>query len=388
MSDDRVDRFTRHEMSPEQARELAQESLDKPELFEELTYASLAGAAVESSEAGAKVIAFPPRKRWWVLPAGVAAAAIIAVGVYWTLTPGKVLPPVVDAEEAAGHPVLLAAGFAQARGVDKLPPFRGADSSGRGLQANGIVTSMEGGEANINLGSLDGLAKGSEVRVYRDLQSTESIARLVVTAVFRERARASVAGDQPVKVNDHVRVSGVDFLRAMLEQVDAYALRDDLTAAREMAERAITWCETAKVAVGERRRAVERLAAIGFRAGMAAESESHLRWVVENLNAAPAASAEQQAEAWNSLAVLHLLKGETKDAQRLLDHVHLTPGAAGVGFARCANNLGVLAEMGGNRREAERLYADALRAFGGAPETPTQDRRAIEMNLARIKGSR
>jgi Flp pilus assembly protein TadD len=133
---------------------------------------------------------------------------------------------------------------------------------------------------------------------------------------------------------------------------------------------------------------VEHLAAIQYRAGMATEAESQFRWVVENLNAQPAASPEERADAWNSLAVLHFLKGESKDAQRLLGQVHLAPDAWGVGFARCANNLGVLAEVGGDRRKAERYYADALRAFGSAPETPTQDRRAIEANLARIKGSR
>jgi hypothetical protein len=358
MSDDRINRFVRDEISPDQARELAN--------------------ATE----------LPVRKRRWLLPVGVAVATIAVVGVYWMLAPGSVLPPVIDAEEAPGHPVLLAAGFAQARGVDKLPPFRSADSSGRGLQANGIVTSIDDGQSMINLGSLDGLSTGSQVQVYRDLQSTDPIARLSVTAVFRERARAKPADDRPVKVNDHVRVSGVEFLHAMLEHVDGYALRDDLTAAREMAERAITWCESAKVSVGERRRAVERLGAIQFRAGMAVEAESQFRWVVENLNAPPAAAAEEQAEAWNSLAVLHLLKGERKDAQRLLDHVHLAAGVAGVGYARCANNLGVLAEMAGDRRKAERFYGDALRAFGGAPETPAQDRRAIRMNLARVQGGR
>jgi Flp pilus assembly protein TadD len=312
---------------------------------------------------------------------------MVAAGVYWVLTPGKPLAPVIDVEESPGHPVLLASALVAARGVDKLPPFRGADSSGRGLQANGIVTSLEGGEANINLGSLDGLSKGSEVQVFRNQQLTQPIARLTVTAVFRERARARPAGEEAVRVNDHVRVSGVEFLHAMMEQADAYAMRDDLTAARDMADRSITWAESARVPPGERRQAVEHLAAIQYRAGMTAEAESHFRWVVENLNAEPAASPAERADAWNSLAVLHILKNETTDAQRLLGQVHLAPGASGVGFARCANNLGVLAELGGDRRKAERFYADALRAFGSAPETPTQDRRAIQTNLVRIKGS-
>jgi hypothetical protein len=385
LTDERVDRFARRELPAAEARALAQESLDRPELFDELMYCSLAMAALDSGAREPQ----PTRRRRWVLPVGVLVVVALAAGLYWLLAPRKALPPVVDLDEAAGgHPVLLAAGFAPARGVDKLPPMRTIDSSGRGLQANGIVISMEGADANINLGSLDGLSKGSEVRVFHDLQSTEPIARLTVTELFRERARAKVEDAKTVKVNDHVRVSGVEFLHAMQEHIDAYALRDDLTAAREMAERAINWCESAKVPLGERRRTVERLAAIEFRAGMSAEAESHFRWVVENLNAAPGAPAGEQAEAWNSLAVLHLLKGELKDAQRLLDHVRVPDGAAGVAFARCANNRGAMAELEGDRRGAQKRYEDGLRSFGVAADTPQQDRRAIETNLARVKGSR
>ena len=290
-------------------------------------------------------------------------------------------------EEGPGHPVLLANRFAPAKGVDKLPPSRTPDSSGRGLQASGIVTSLEGREANINLGSLDGLSTGSEVQVFRDEQFSKAVARLVATVVSLERSRAKVTGEEPVKVNDRVRVSGLDFLHALQSQADAYALRDDLTAARETGERALTWAESSKVTTGERRRAVEHLAAIEYRAAMAPESESHFRWIVENLNAEPAASPEERADAWNSFAVLHVLRGDMKNAQRLLDQAHIAPGATGVAVARCFNNLGVLAELDRDRGKAARLYADALRAFGPAPETPWQDRAGIQANLSRVRGA-
>ena len=44
--DDRIDRYVRGELSPAEARELAQESLEDPELFEALTYSALAKKTV------------------------------------------------------------------------------------------------------------------------------------------------------------------------------------------------------------------------------------------------------------------------------------------------------------------------------------------------------
>src|SRR5467141_948686 len=44
----KIDLYVRGELSPAEARELAQESLRRPELFEELNAAALAKAAIES----------------------------------------------------------------------------------------------------------------------------------------------------------------------------------------------------------------------------------------------------------------------------------------------------------------------------------------------------
>src|ERR1051326_7833374 len=183
-----------------------------------------------------------------------AGVMLVAAAAYWLIGCGPHLTPVLDAEAAPGQPVLLAKGFVSTTGVDKLPPTRSADSSGRALQSNGIVTSVEKGAATINLGSLDGLAAGSEVPVFSNEQSTEAAGRLTVTEVFRERAHGQLTGE--VKVNYTARVSGVEFLHAMLAQVDAAALRDDLAGARELAEKAIIWADSSKLAAGERRRAV------------------------------------------------------------------------------------------------------------------------------------
>src|SRR5438067_13759007 len=44
--DEHIDRYVRGELNPAEARALAQKSLDNPELFEELTSAALAKAAL------------------------------------------------------------------------------------------------------------------------------------------------------------------------------------------------------------------------------------------------------------------------------------------------------------------------------------------------------
>src|SRR3979411_2372160 len=46
--DQRIDLYVRGELSPVEARELAQEALRRPDLFEELNAAALAKAAIES----------------------------------------------------------------------------------------------------------------------------------------------------------------------------------------------------------------------------------------------------------------------------------------------------------------------------------------------------
>ena len=52
------------------------------------------------------------------------------------------------------------------------------------------------------------------------------------------------------------------------------------------------------------------------------------------------------------------------------------------------NNLAVLAELRGDRRKAEALYAEAQRALEEAADSPAQERRVVETNLARIRGLR
>ena len=78
----RIDRYVRRELTAAEARELAQESLDSPELFEELTFSALATAALSSrSVPGGKILRFPRKARIFVAGA-IAAAAVVLVSLY------------------------------------------------------------------------------------------------------------------------------------------------------------------------------------------------------------------------------------------------------------------------------------------------------------------
>jgi hypothetical protein len=60
--EDRIDCYVRGELAAAEARELAQESLDDPELFEDLTCSALAKAAVSARSAGRQLEPPGPRE--------------------------------------------------------------------------------------------------------------------------------------------------------------------------------------------------------------------------------------------------------------------------------------------------------------------------------------
>jgi hypothetical protein len=323
--EDRIDRFARGELSPVEARELAQASLDSPELFADLTDSALAKAALYSGTLPKdKIVRFP--RKWIII--GVAAAVAAMVFVSPTLVRTRqvgnsVVKPVL-ALTARDQPVLLA------NGLEPTPAgvFRGAEGDSRAAQTAGSIVSIEDGFATIDLGSLDGLIKGSVLQVFRDDRSSEVIGRVEVTTVFRERARGRVDGQ--VRAKDRVRVDDASHLDALLEQVAALYNRGDGNAAYRMAEQASRWVETSSVA------------------------------------------AARQAVWWNQLGVLRMLRGDYPHAEEPLSR------AAATAYAQAVNNLGVLAELRGDRRAAESRYADAVQALAGP---------AAEANLARVRGS-
>lgn len=331
---DRVDRYVRGELPPQEARALAQASLDSPALFDELTDAALAKAALNPRTVRtANVIRI--RRKTAVIAGGLAAAAaLVLISLPRpALPPRSNLKPVLELSANAGQPVLLASGLHPA----KAPVFRGGEPDSRAPQAAGAIVSMEDGTANIDLGSLDGLAKGSELEVFR---SSGSVGRLQVTAVFRDRARASVIEGKQLRVKDEVRAGRADHLNALLEQADAAFNRGNPDTAIKLAGEAARWGESATV------------------------------------------SPSAMAVVWNQLAVLHMLRGEYGGAESLLLRAASAASKTDSVYGQTQNNLGVLAELRGDRDKAASRYNEALRA------NPGDQRQIMERNLRRVRGSR
>ena len=111
--------------------------------------------------------------------------------------PPFILTPALPFAAKPGQPVLLASDLQPDRREDSQV-FRGAELESRLPQPAGSIVSIEDGLAAIDLGSLDGLAKGSELRIFRDERSTQPIGRLMVTTVFRERARGRILSVQEI----------------------------------------------------------------------------------------------------------------------------------------------------------------------------------------------
>jgi tetratricopeptide (TPR) repeat protein len=407
---DRTDRYFSDSLTPAEARALAQRSLDDPELFEQLTAGAQVKAALaessireqlKSPQSHSRVVQFPRRARVWI-PAAIAAAAIVLAifsslrssdGPLSTSNPPPVaavstVKPALAAAGIAGRPLLLAVNL-QSKEVRQSEVFRGAESESRAPRQEGVIASIEGGQASIDLGSLDGIAKGSELQVFRRGEPTApAVAGLKIVAVFRERARGGVPDGNSIRVNDRVRIADAAYLGALLDQADALASRGDSEAARTMAVNAVRVAAGDGVAPRDRRRASERLAALEYQAGALDAAEKLYQSVVNSLNSEPATSAGEQATALNDLAVLYLLRGDYAGAEPLLNQAFSRLPAAGSAYARAANNLGVLAELRGDTRTALQFYDDAAREFATAPDSTEKERQAADANLARLKTSR
>ncbi len=331
---DRIDRYVRRELTPEEARELAQASLDSPALFDELTDAALAKAALNPRTVRT-VSVLRTRRRTAVLAGGLVAAAVfVLISLPHRPSVRQLnVKPVLTLSSAASQPVLLATGLQPAN----APVFRGGEPDSRAPQTAGSIVSMKDGSANLNLGSLDGLAEGSELQVFR---ASEAVGRLQVTTVFRDRARAAVIEGKHLLPKDEVRVASADHLSALLQQVDAAFNRSDPDTAVKLAEDSVRWGEAAAVAPGP------------------------------------------MAVSWNQLAVLHMLRGEYVGVEPLLLRAASAVSKTDPLYGQIQNNLGVLAELRGDRDNAAANYNNALGANSG------DQRQTVERNLARVRGSR
>ncbi len=217
MTEEQLDRFSRGELPPEEARALAQRALDDPELFDEATFVSLARVGL--------TVRRPKRSRWPLLAMIAAAAAILAVALV-----GVVRRPATPAPAIAraGEPILLA------RNETAAASFRSAEGDVRAPRQTGSVVSVENGSAAIDLGAVDGLAKGGEV----ELPGSGARAKMLLTTIFRDHARGEIPAALTLRPGDRVRVPDKTFLTALLDQIDSLTARGDSAGARRVAEQA------------------------------------------------------------------------------------------------------------------------------------------------------
>src|SRR5262245_21932511 len=225
--DDRLDRYVAGELSARDERELAQAALDDPALFDTLTAAALVreSARGEAPTPRSQPAVRPKSRLVWWVAAGAAMATAAAVGVILIRRPSPVSTPspapaaaVAEAPRPASRapatlppPIFLTA---RADAAGQPSAFRSVDAGSRPPNDSGTVSSVDGDDIEITLGSLDGLAKGSAVRIVRQDGRGPAVT-LIVEAVFRERARGRVSPGPAPQVGDRANVSPADHVSAL-----------------------------------------------------------------------------------------------------------------------------------------------------------------------------
>ena len=356
-----IDQFATRELSPAAARKLAQQALEDPELFD----ACVARGALEASldaPAVRAALAIPARHKPWVIALSAVAAAWLLAFVVWRsvvshqshqpagqaraiVSKPEVLPspaalPSLDAA-ASNRPLLLASDLRPVRPTGARV-FRGGSAPSRQPQSSGTITALEDGEATVNLGSLDGLTKGTQ------------LGSIVITTVFRDHARGKVVNGSAIQVNDRVSVPPSIHLAAVLHQVDALTASGDLIQGRALARNAL-----AAGSSGETRALLERLAALDYRAGATDAAREHYEAAANDFDAPPRASASEQAATLNSLGALYLLRGDPQSAAKPLNQAASETAIDPDLHSQILNNLGVLSEMNGDLAKARDDYSRA-----------------------------
>jgi Flp pilus assembly protein TadD len=333
----------------------------------------------------------------WVGIAAAAAAAIACAIVYRpssTIPVPKTTPSVASATSTvnavvnpigiASQPVILTARLDVLAGRSTAA-FRTDETRSRSPKNQGVIVSADDGEVAIDLGSLDGVVKGSELRVFRGDADTKAIGRLTIVTVFRERSRGRMAPGGSPRTGDRVEVAPGVRVAALSDQVGALIAAGDITAARALAERAVSVSQTPGVSADARRRALAQLGTLEHRAGVLDVAERHLRGAVDGLDTEPAATGMQRAEILNELGAVLIERGNHSEAESTLRRAQSSAsGATGV---YVANNLAALAALHRDTLAAESMYRSALALAGSSPELEA-DRRAILKNLDRLKAQR
>jgi hypothetical protein len=368
-----IDQFATRDLPATEARKLAQKALDDPDLFDAL----VARGAVEASLDAAAVqaaISRPTRRTPWVIAACAAAAAVILAVFLWRSSSRTIPQPAEHARAMGSTPAILPSLDAASRGPVLLasglgPPhsqtrnaFRGDGALNREPKSTGMVTAVDDGEATVNLGSLDGLTKGT------------ALGSIAITTVFRDHARGTITPGQTIHVNDRVDVPPAVHLAAVLHEVDAQAASGDLDQARALARKSL-----AAGSSGETRTLLERLAALDYQAGAIDAAREHYEAAANNFFATPAASPAEQATTLNSLGALYLLRGDAPSAVKPLNQAAALTAIPADLRAQVLNNLGVLDEMRGDLAKARDDYNRA-----SSEPASARERSIAQANLTRM----
>jgi len=336
---ERLDRYVRGELTPAEARELAQESLEDPGLFEELTYSALANKAIAAGPAAGRIAKFPSRRT--LIITGSIAAMVALASVYAIRYPGRRpgLHATLQASSGGKQPILLADYLSNAPAAQP-DAFRGAETQSRPPRVSGTVVSIDNGAATIDLGSADGLSNGMALDVYDEGGAPSPEGSVVLAAVFRDRARGSIKGR--VRLHDRVQIAPAIHLSARMEAVRALADGGNVGAARTAAEDAARWAVSV-----------------------------HL-------------PPHVLAPAWNTLAALRILQGDRTEGEALLRQALSACSRTDPSYPGIVNNLGVLAELAGDERRAEEQYRNARQALAGQTGELQTQQKVVESNLARV----
>jgi len=395
--DETIDRLLAGELPAAEQRRIAQAALDDPDLFEQLTAAGVVANSVdtkrETTPPGVlNSSSTAPGSRWTrprvvVMTLAVAAAIVLAVAIGSSrsarrppATGSIATAPVVPA--AIAPPLLLIA-----RADAASPPaFRAEAGTSRPPRQTGTIVSVHDGELDLDLGSLDGLTQGSELRaVAHGRDGARGGSRVRITVVFRERSRGRLAAGAQMQPGDRVDVDPAVHVAAILEQAAARSAAGDLPGARSLAQLAVSRARPADVSADVRRRSLDRLGRLEHQAGDLDAAASHLAAAADEFDVAPPATPDERAGVLNELGAIRIEQRNFVAAEQALQSAQSY--ATGILLMRVTNNLGAVAALRGDLAAADTLYRQA-QSLAGESAGLAADRDAIARNLDGLKSSR
>ncbi len=404
-----LDRLLAGELSASDERRIAQLALADPEIFELLTAAGIVKMAVVADQDSQENIPHADRE---MAPPGIRSNPTAVRGSAWTSRPRVlamtalataaviVLAIAFGSSRFAGRPAVIKSAATAPRIDAAIPPpllltarldaanqpaFRTDAETSRLPKQTGTIASVHDGDVDIDLGSLDGLKQGVELRAVHGQEDARAGGRVTITVVFRERSRGRLGAGANVQAGDRVDVAPTAHVAAILEQATARRTAGDLAAARKLAQLAVSRSSAAEVAADVRRRSLDQLGMLQHQAGDLDEAGRLLAAAADLFDAAPAAVAAERADVLNELGAMRIEQRDYAAAERALQSA--LSYATGAAKVRVTNNLGAIAALRGDMAAADRLYREA-RSLAGDSADLAADRQAIEKNLDGLKTSR